>query len=100
MEAKTAKNPTTKAVLGEAELKKIAKNRVAAWCNKNTEAKYRVADIYVVWQCYILGNWKAMLSTNHSGDGLYFEVTYNKQKKELYVDAYYKADNETVKVVK
>ena len=100
MSASKIKNNSPKPVLGEVELKQLAKKKVMAWCNHNTEEKYKIGDVYVVWQCYILGNWKAMLSTSHSGDGLYFEATYNKAKKELYLDVYGKKDNVKFKDVK
>ena len=47
---------------------------------------------YVVWFCYILGGWKALLST-HIPDGCYYEVTFNKEKNEAYVDTYQKHEN-------
>ena len=51
-----------------------------------------VDDVYVVWFCKTLQNWKALLSTNVS-DGMYYEVTYNGDKKETYLDAYKKWEN-------
>lgn len=53
-------------------------------------------DVYVVWQCKALQNWKALLSTSLP-DGMYYELTYNGDKKEMYVDAYKKFENFTVK---
>jgi hypothetical protein len=49
-------------------------------------------EIYVVWFSKTLQNWKAMLSTNIP-DGRYYEVTYNGDKEESYVDTYYKIEN-------
>ena len=49
-------------------------------------------DVFVVWQCYILGNAKWLLSTTLP-DGMYYEVTYNKVKDEFYLDAYKKFEN-------
>lgn len=37
-------------------------------------------------------NWKALVSTDLV-KGVYFEVTYNGDKKETYLDTYEKADN-------
>lgn len=54
------------------------------------------SEISVVWQCWILGNQKALLTTGNS-DGLYFEVTYNVDKNEFYFDAYGKKLNVRVK---
>lgn len=49
-------------------------------------------DIYIVWFSKTLQNWKALLSTDLH-DGLYYEVTYNGDKRELYVDTYQKKTN-------
>ena len=49
-------------------------------------------DVFVVWNAYILGNIKALLSTTLY-DGMYYEVTYNKAKDEIYFDAYKKFEN-------
>lgn len=49
-------------------------------------------EIYVVWCCKTLQNNKALLSTTVN-DGMYYELTYNGDKKELYLDAYKKAEN-------
>ena len=54
-------------------------------------------DVYVVWLCKTLQNSKALLSTTIE-DGMYYELTYNGDKQELYVDAYKKFDNYTVVV--
>lgn len=49
-------------------------------------------DCYIVWFAKTLQNWKALVSTNVS-DGMYYELTYNGDKKELYMDAYKKWEN-------
>ena len=51
-------------------------------------------NIYIVWSNYTLGNRKFLVATDRS-DGLYFEVTYNVNKNEWYVDTYKKVQNET-----
>ena len=51
-----------------------------------------LCDIYVVWSCKTLQNNKALLSTPIK-DGRYYEVTYNGDKKELYLDCYKKEEN-------
>nr|DAG99641.1 MAG TPA: hypothetical protein [Crassvirales sp.] len=55
----------------------------------------QVFEVYVVWQCYILGNAKWLLSTTLP-DGMYYEVTYNKAKDEFYLDAYKKFENRCI----
>lgn len=52
-------------------------------------------DIYIVWKCKILQNWKYLLSTSLS-DGMYYELTYNGDKKEWYLDAYKKFENKVI----
>lgn len=54
-------------------------------------------DIYVVWYAKTLQNHKALLSTPLS-DGMYYEVTYNGDKNEIYFDAYRKESNIKVEV--
>ena len=54
-------------------------------------------DVFVVWQCKTLQNNKALLSTTLS-DGMYYELTYNGDKKELYFDAYKKFENKCIKI--
>lgn len=54
-------------------------------------------DVYVVWLVKVLQNNKALLSTNLQ-DGMYYELTYNGDKKELYVNAYKKEENKLVKI--
>ena len=49
-------------------------------------------DVYIVWSCYILGNYKMLLSSTLY-DGMYYEVTYNANKHEYYLDAYKKFEN-------
>lgn len=52
-------------------------------------------DVYVVWFSKTLKNWKALVSTVNS-DGLYFEVTYNGENDNIYVDQYVKAQQLTL----
>lgn len=51
-----------------------------------------LSQIYVVSFTYILGGWKAMVSTSVP-DGKYYEVTHNASKEETYVDTYVKVQN-------
>lgn len=53
-------------------------------------------DVYVVWFCKTLQNWKALLSTNVR-DGMYYEITHNGDKNETYVDVYKKWENYAVR---
>ena len=49
-------------------------------------------EIFTVWKCKILQNWKYLLSSTLH-DGMYCEATYNGDKKEWYLDAYKKFEN-------
>ena len=52
-------------------------------------------DVFVVWYNKSLQNHKALLSTTLP-DGMYYEITYNGDKKEAYLDAYKKFENRVV----
>ena len=54
-------------------------------------------EVFVVWYSKTLQNHKALLSTSLS-DGMYYELTYNGDKKELYLDAYKKFENKCIKI--
>ena len=60
--------------------------------DKTDNLKIKKDDVFVVWYCKTLQNAKALLSTIVS-DGMYYELTYNGDKKELYLDAYKKWEN-------
>ena len=50
---------------------------------------------YTVWKCKILQNWKFLISSSLY-DGMYYEVTYNGNKGEWYLDAYKKFENRCI----
>lgn len=52
-------------------------------------------DLYTVWKCKALQNWKFLISTSLY-DGMYYEVTFNGDKKEWYLDAYKKFENKRI----
>lgn len=49
-------------------------------------------EVYTVWKSKILQNWKYLLASTLP-DGMYYELTYNGDKKEWYLDAYKKFEN-------
>ena len=60
--------------------------------NRHEDMVISEQEVYVVWCCKTLQNNKALLSTTVN-DGMYYEITYNGDKKELYLDAYKKVQN-------
>lgn len=73
----------------------LCKQEVLDYVRSHSNNKITEDDVYVVWLCKTLQNSKALLSTTIP-DGMYYEITYNGDKKEMYVDAYKKFDNYTV----
>ena len=73
-----------------------AKKIVAKYIINNSYIYESEYQIFVVWQCKTLQNWKFLMSTS-LGDGMYYEVTYNGDKKEFYLDAYKKVENKCIK---
>lgn len=53
-------------------------------------------EVYTVWKAKALQNWKYLLSSSLF-DGMYYELTYNGDKKEWYLDAYKKFENRVIK---
>lgn len=56
-------------------------------------------QVYVVWQCCILGSRKWLISSTLP-DGMYYEVTYDYHKGLYYLDAYRKWENRSIPVSK
>lgn len=79
----------------------ICRRLVADYANahldRTNNAGISSEDVYVVWLCKVLKNNKALLSTPLP-DGMYYEITYNGEKDELYLDAYKKFENRRIKV--
>src|SRR5699024_3909692 len=57
--------------------------------------KVPVFQVYIVWQCKTLQNWQYLISTENA-DGMYYEVTYNGDKDEWYLDDYKKFENRCI----
>ena len=52
-------------------------------------------EVYVVWKCKALQNWKYLISSTLY-DGMYYELTFNGDKNEWYLDAYKKFENKVI----
>ena len=77
--------------MGNAEFELISRKAVEDWYSQNRE-EITIDNVYLVWVCKALQNNKALLATTKP-DGMYFEVTYNGDKNEMYLDAYSKVEN-------
>ena len=53
-------------------------------------------DIFIVWKAKVLQNWKYLISSTLV-NGLYYELTYNGDKNEWYLDAYMKIENHVIR---
>lgn len=87
--------------MNEKEFVKLVKKTVADYANRHLDKadgkRITEDDVFIVWMCKTLQNNKAMASTTLF-DGMYYELTFNGNKQELYVDAYKKWENFTVVV--
>lgn len=87
--------------MNEKKFFELAKNLVADYTNEliaeNSTLQVSPDDVYVVWFCKTLQNWKALASTTLV-DGMYYELTLNGDKQEIYLDAYKKFENRAIKV--
>lgn len=76
--------------------RRIVMDYFNAHVDKTDQKQITMDDVFVVWFCKTLQNWKCLASTTVS-DGMYYEVTHNGDKGETYVDVYKKWGNLCVK---
>ena len=88
--------------MNEKEFVELCKRTVAEYANRHldkSDAKQiNENDVFIVWMCKTLQNSKALVSTTLF-DGMYYELTYNGDKKELYLDAYKKWENQCIPTI-
>ena len=87
--------------MNEKDFVALVKKTVADYANQHldkTDGKQITEeDVFIVWMCKTLQNSKAMVSTTLF-DGMYYELTYNGDKKQMYLDAYKKWENKCIPV--
>ena len=76
------------------QFEETAKGKRLEWYRKqNPNIELTIDDIYVVWACKTLQNFKCLVAARVR-DGIYAEYTYNGNKQDLYEDIYTKIHNE------
>lgn len=81
-------------ITGMAHFQSVCKRKLVNWYNSQVgSTKINLDNVFIVWSCKTLQNYKCLASTTVSGDGIYAEYTYNGDKQELYEDIYDKVQN-------
>lgn len=80
----------------QTKAREIVMNYVNEHLDKSDGIQITMKDVYVVWFCKTLQNWKVLVSTVLP-DGKYYEVTHNGDKNETYLDVYVKLQNVCIK---
>lgn len=81
------------------EFIQLCKDIIVDYANNHLDPtdkkKIYTDDVYVVWYSKTLQNSKALLSTTLP-DGMYYELTLNGSRAEVYMDAYKKWENRKI----
>ena len=87
--------------MNEMEFTKKVKELVRDYTNEHLDKTDNrlivIDDVFIVWQCKTLQNNKALASTTLF-DGMYYEITFNGDKNEIYFDAYKKWENKKIEL--
>ena len=81
--------------MGGNEFIKLAKETLA-FKLRMADIHVSIDDVFIVWFCKTLQNCKCLAGV--VGDDKYYELTYNGDKGELYIDTYQKVSNEKQKI--
>lgn len=88
-------------MFGSKEFIAKAKELVADYANKHLDKsdnkEITTNDVYIVWFAYTLGNQKALASTTLF-DGMYYEITFDRDMCAIYFDAYKKFENQKIEI--
>ena len=89
-------------ITGMEHFQRVCLKRMVEWYNTHNhinelDDNIELKNVFVVWSCKTLQNYKCLVSTTVPGDGIYAEYTYNGDKQELYEDVYKKLTNTCIK---
>ena len=82
------------------EFEVSAKNAIIQAVEKKYNEKLKIQEINTVWFCWILRNIKGIFADCKKNNERLYEVTYNSNKEEMYVDVYQKDDNQKIELSK
>lgn len=86
-------------ITGMNHFQRVCLKKLVEWYTKNyPDVELDFDDVFIVWSCKTLQNYKCLVSTTVPGDGIYVEYTYNGDKQELYEDVYKKVTNTCITV--
>lgn len=74
------------------DLQARAKDLVREYVTPRQSPDAQTFEVFIIWFSKTLQNWKACVGTTLA-DEMYYEVTYNGDKRETYLDAYNKVEN-------
>lgn len=82
--------------MGNDKFHKLCKEIVVKYFNEHADKtdKKQITedDVFIIWPWKTLQNNNALVRTNVS-DGMYYKITHNGDKHEIYVDVYKKLEN-------
>lgn len=79
--------------LNRAKAAAVQAFNASSFVNDTTELD--ASQVYIVWFCKTIQNWKALVSTDVIS-GVYIEVTYDGDAEQCYVDIYSNVSNSTI----
>lgn len=83
---------------------KIIKKVVGTYIKENyrrdllDSSEDALPPVNIVWFSKVLQNWKALAISDYAPAEIYFEITYNGDRKVIYLDVYIKNKNITIPV--
>lgn len=86
-------------ITGMEHFQSVCKKKLVEWYNNDEnvipsrKGYIDLSNVFIVWSCKTLQNYKCLASTTVSGDGIYAEYTFNGDRQELYEDVYKKLTN-------